>query len=141
MVTSAHDIGEQFEARHLINDADVPLPASVDVLLFHDGEVSGNTTDGDDLTPTSDVGDITTEPGGSNYARQTVDLNTTDFAATQDGNGDWQLEIVATVEFQLDDSDGTATETFDSYAVVVAVFLRVLGAWRALIDALERKGW
>ena len=117
MSTHVHNIGEEFEARHLINDADATLPASVDILLFHDGEVSGDTAAGDDLAASADVTAITTEPTGSAYARQTVNLNTTDFTATQDASGDWAQEITATVQFDLSDSTGTQ---IDAYGIVIS---------------------
>lgn len=116
MTTHFHDIGEEFESRHLIADADASLPTSVDVLLFHDGEVSGDTTNGDNLAASSDIAAITTEPGGTAYARQTITLDTTNFSTAVDANGDTYIEIVATVSFDLSDS---STGTVDAYGVVI----------------------
>jgi hypothetical protein len=75
--------------------------------------VSGDTTNGDDLTDSSDVGDITTEPAGSAYARQTASLDTTDLT-TSLVSGNWEAEV-ATQNFDVSDSDGTV----DAYFVIV----------------------
>ena len=91
----------------------ITKPSGVTIGLFHDGEVSGDTTNGDDLNDSSDVGDISTEPTGSAYARQSASLDTTDFTVTY-SSGDWQVEI-ATQDFDVSDSDGTV----DAYFVLV----------------------
>lgn len=113
MTTQLHDTGEEFETKVLIGDAS--KPSSVDVGLFHDGEVSGDTAAGDDLTDSNDVGDITTEPSGAAYSRQSVTLDTSGFSATQ-SSGDWQFDSDSQLSFDLSD-DGSGT--LDAYFVVV----------------------
>jgi len=76
---------------------------TVDVGLY-------NTSDG--LADDEDVGDITTEPSGTGYARQTVSLGV-DFTFQNNG-GDWETVISDTV-FDTDDS----TESVDGYFVTV----------------------
>lgn len=115
MTTQVHDIGEQFETEVLRGVQ--ALPTTVDVLLYHDGEVSGDTTAGDNLSSTSDIADITTEPDGASYARVTVNLDGTDTGSGTDANTDWYMEIVATVQYDL--SDSTNPSQFDAYGVVV----------------------
>jgi hypothetical protein len=115
MTTQLHDIGEQFERSVL--SGETTLPASVEVLVFHDGEVSGDTTNGDDLAAADDIGAVT-EPGGSNFSRQTVSLDgTTSWTIQQDANGDYEMVIDATLSFDL--SDTTNIDDVDAYAVVV----------------------
>jgi hypothetical protein len=115
MTTQLHDIGEQFERSVL--SGETTLPASVEVLVFHDGEVSGDTTNGDDLAAADDIGAVT-EPGGSNFSRQTVSLDgATSWTIQQDANDDYEMVIDATLSFDL--SDTTNIDTVDAYAVVV----------------------
>lgn len=115
MTTQLHNIGEEFERRVL--SGDLTLPASVDMLLFHDGEVSGNTTDGDDLAAGDDIGAISTEPDGASYARQTVSLDgATSWTLQQDANSDYEMQVSDTQTFDLNDSSNPST--IDAYAVV-----------------------
>lgn len=118
MTTQVHDIGEELEIKVL--SGHVTPPSSIDIGLYHDGEVSGDTTNGDDLgSGASDPNnDITTEPDGANYSRATVSLDgDTSWNLAADGNGDFQMEILNDQTFQLDDS--TAPDTIDAYFVVV----------------------
>lgn len=116
MTTQLHNIGEQFEQEVL--SGNIALPTSVDLLLYHDGEVSGNTTAGDDLTESDDVGDITTEPDGAAYARTTVSLDgTTSWTLSTDANTDYQMETANTQTYDLSDSENPST--VDAYGVVV----------------------
>ncbi|WP_134672589.1 hypothetical protein [Halorussus marinus] len=91
----------------------ITKPSNVTLGLFHDGEVSGDTTNGDDLNDSSDIGDITTEPSGSAYARQSASFDTTDFTVLYE-SGNWQAEI-ATQDFDVSDSD----QEVDAYFVLV----------------------
>lgn len=92
----------------------ITKPSGVTIGLFHDGEVSGDTTNGDDLNDSSDVGDISTEPSGSAYARQSASFDTTDFTV-QYSSGNWLSEI-ATQNFDVSDS----SQTVDAYFVIVS---------------------
>jgi len=115
MTTQLHDIGEQFEREVL--SGNLSLPSSVEVFVFHDGEVSGDTTNGDDLAKGDDIGAIT-EPGGASFSRSTVNLDgTTSWTLQTDGNGDWEMVVDATLSFDL--SDTTNRDDVDAYAVVV----------------------
>jgi hypothetical protein len=116
MTTQVHDIGEQFMIEVL--SGNLTLPGSVDVLLFHDGEVSGDTTNGDDLSSTNDVGDITTEPDGGSFARVTLNLNgTTSWTLQLNANNDWEFQSDTTDTFDLSDSSNPTT--VDAYGIVV----------------------
>ena len=116
MTTQLHDIGEQFERSVLSGEA--ALPASVDVTLFHDGERSGDTTNGDDLVAGNDLAAISTEPDGESYARQTVSLDgTTSWTIQQDANEDYEMVVDATLSFDLSDSSNPSQ--LDAYAVIV----------------------
>ena len=118
MTTQVHDIGEEFEIKVL--SGHVGLPTSIDVGLYHDGEVSGNTTDGDNLgSGASDPNtDITTEPDGTNYGRVTVSLDgATSWNLALDANSDFQMEEINDENFQLDDSSNPST--IDAYFVAI----------------------
>lgn len=116
MTTQLHDIGEEFEQNVL--SGNIALPTSVTIILYHDGEVSGDTTAGDDLTSTSDIGAITTQPDGTSYAGQTVSLDgSTSWTLSTDANTDYQIEVSATLTYDL--SDSANPTTIDAYGVVV----------------------
>lgn len=116
MTTQLHDKGEEFEQEVL--SGNIALPASVTVVLFHDGEVSGNTTAGDDLAESDDIGAITTQPDGGSYAGQSVSLDgSTSWALSFDASTDYQMEVSATLTYDLSDSSNPTT--LDAYGVVV----------------------
>lgn len=116
MTTQLHDIGENFEREVL--SGNLALPTSVTVRLFHDGEVSGDTTAGDNLVAGDDVAAITTKPDGAGYTDATVSLDgSTSWTISQDANGDYQMVADATLSFDLSDSSNPAT--VDAYAVIV----------------------
>lgn len=115
MTTQVHNIGEEFMTKVLAGD--LSLPSTVDVLLFHDGEVSGDTTNGDDLGPDDDLGDITTEPDGASFARETASLDGDASWDLAQVGGDYEMELQATLSYDLSDSDNP--DTLDAYGVVV----------------------
>jgi len=115
MTTQLHDIGEQFEREVL--SGNLGLPASVEVFVYHDGEVSGDTTNGDDLVAGDDIGAVT-EPDGASYARAAVTLDgSASWTIQQDANGDSEMVVDATLTFDLSDT-GNLTDV-DAYGVVV----------------------
>lgn len=103
MAVSLHDTGEEF-ILDVLFDESVAKPASVTVGLFNDST--------DTLTDSSDVSAITTEPTGSNYARQTISFGSN--WTNSDVSGDWQT-IMDDVTFNTSDS----SQQVDSYFVVV----------------------
>lgn len=105
MTTQLHDTGEEFIMDVLFREDTITKPASVDIGLFEDGT--------DALSDGNDVTDITTEPTGSAYARQTATLDGADFTNSNSG-GDWQTTI-ADQTFDTSDS----TQDVDAYMVVV----------------------
>lgn len=88
------DLGEEFIVDSALDGI------SVTVTLYND------TTD--TLDDNSDVGDITSEPGGSNYSRQSATLT------TKKSGGDYQGENSSQISFDTSDSTGDV----DSYAVL-----------------------
>lgn len=112
MTTQVHDTGEEAFIRDFFVET-LTKPASITVGLYHDGEVSGDTTNGDNLADGSDLININTEPGGASYARQSLSFGTTDMTA-QDNGADWE---VAFVDMTFDTSD--STQDVDAYFVVI----------------------
>lgn len=104
MTTGLHDTGEEY-ILDVVMDGTVSRVTSCTVGLYNDST--------DALSESSDVGDITTEPTGSNYSRQTINLNDTD-VTNSDSGGDWQSEF-AQVTYDTSDS----TQSVDSYFVVI----------------------
>lgn len=103
MTTQLHDTGEEYYQDKLNGE-------SFTIMLFHDGEVSGDTTAGDNLSDAGDLPDITTEPTDGNYVRQTGHT-----FSTRDDAGDWVLETDNDVIFDVKDTTGRV----DAYGVVV----------------------
>lgn len=83
----------------------ITKPTSVQISLFNDST--------DALSDGSDVGDITTEPSGSAYAKQSASIDTSDFT-NSDSSGDWQTTI-ADQTFDTSDS----SQSVDAYYIVV----------------------
>lgn len=104
MTTQLHDTGEEAILDDFF-EGSLTKPASVDIGLYNDGT--------DALTDSSDVGNITTEPAGSAYARQSAAFGTTDFT-NQDNGGDWE-SIIADQTFDTSDS----TASVDAYFIVI----------------------
>lgn len=99
MTTQLHDIGEEFILDESFGGG--TGSTSVFVGLYNDGN--------DSLSDASDVGDITTEPSGSNYTRQSVALDT---GFTIQDNGDWEA-ILNSVTYDTTDSN----QSVDAYFV------------------------
>lgn len=88
----------------------------VNVGLYHDGETSGDTTNGDNLSDSSTLTSISTEPVDGNYGRQSVSLDSTGFDVAQDTNGDWYASVANEVSFDV----GNTTGTVDAYFVTLS---------------------
>ena len=104
MTTQLHDTGEEAILDDFFEQS-LSKPASVDIGLYNDAT--------DALADSSDVGNITTEPAGSAYARQSASFGTTDFT-NQDNSGDWET-IIADQTFDTSDS----SQNVDAYFVVI----------------------
>lgn len=88
------DLGEEYTIKTNLDGV------SLDVGLYNDGT--------DAITDTEDLADITTEPGGSAYARQT------DTFTAADLSGDWGIDNDSQLSFDTSDS----SQTVDSYFIV-----------------------
>mgnify|MGYP006304034939 CR=1 FL=1 len=97
-----HDLGEEFLLDIVFEESETK-PASLTVGLFN--------SQTDTLQDGSDLADITSEPTGSAYARQTVTFGT-DWS-NQNNTGIWE-SILANKTFDVSDSD----ETVDSWFLV-----------------------
>jgi hypothetical protein len=105
LTTQLHDTGEEFIIDVVFRNDTLTKPGSVTVGLFNDST--------DALSDGSDIGDITTEPSGGSYARQTATLDGGDFSNTDSG-GDWQTTIT---DQTFDTSD--SSQDVDAYFIVV----------------------
>lgn len=99
------DIGEEALTKHWFEES-ITKPASMTVGLYNDG------TDG--LADSDDLADITTEPGGASYARQTATFGTTDWTAEDNASGNWQA-ILANQTWDVSDS----SQSVDAYFFVI----------------------
>lgn len=120
MTTQLHDTGEEFIMDVVFREDTITKPATIDVGLFNDST--------DALSDGSNVADVTTEPSGGAYARQSASLDGGDFT-NADSGGDWQTTIAnqtfdtsdsvqdvdayfITVNFNSDDAGTTADQLF-----------------------------
>lgn len=106
MTTQLHDTGEEYIMDVVFRSDTLTEPSSVDVGLFNDGT--------DSLSDGNNVSDITTEPSGGAYARQSASLASADFTNTDSG-GDWQTTI-ADQTFDTSDS----SQDVDAYFITVS---------------------
>lgn len=102
MTTQLHDTGEEWIMDTAFGSD--PGTTSVTLGLYNDST--------DALSDGSDEPDITTEPAGAAYARQSASIGT-DFT-NQDNGGNWE-SIVADQTYDTSDS----SQSVDSYFVVV----------------------
>lgn len=102
MTTQLHDTGEEFIVDKVFTES--VSATSVSVGLYNDST--------DSLGDSSDVGDITTEPTGSNYAKQSASFGS-NFTNT-DSSGNWETQMDDLV-FNTSDSN----QSVDSYFVVI----------------------
>jgi hypothetical protein len=103
--TGYHDVGEEFAQKATYRDDILTRPANLSITLYNDGS--------DALVDASDVADISTEPTGASFSRQTVSLDSSALSLSQAG-GDLRAE--ASVSFDTSDS----SQTIDAYAIVVS---------------------
>lgn len=88
------DLGEEYALKTALEGA------SVQIALYNDAT--------DAIGDTSDLANITTEPGGAAYARQSQTLAVTDVS------GNWQAALSAAVTFDVSNSNNTV----DSWALI-----------------------
>jgi hypothetical protein len=102
--TGYHDAGEEFAHKATFRDDLLTRPGTVSVTLYNDAT--------DSLSDSDDISNISTEPTGASFSRQSVSIDSSDVSLSQSG-GDLRAE--ATVSFDTSDS----TQTIDAYAIVV----------------------
>jgi hypothetical protein len=112
-VNGTHDYGEEWKQKNIFRQDTIGTRnGSLTVGLYNDGT--------DQLSESSDVGDISSEPSNGEYAAQTLSLDSSDLTLSVDGSGNLQVE--GTVTFQLLDTGATVdgyfiTTTFTSDVV------------------------
>lgn len=97
--------GEQFMQESSWRTDLITRPASIDILLYNDST--------DSISDTNNLADITTEPSGSSYARQSVSLDGSSVNITEDGSNNWEITFNQ-VSFDTSDS----SQTVDGYGIV-----------------------
>jgi len=95
-----HDTGAEWAHKFAFRQDTITREDTIEVLLYDDST--------DELTDSSDVGDITTEPTDGDYARQTFTLDDTDVTLSEE---DGQIRAEATVTFDVTDTTGTVDAT------------------------------
>lgn len=126
MTKRALDTAEEFILKmalrtDLISDA----PSVLSVGLYNDAV--------DDITATSSLGDITTEPTDGNYARLSATLNNADVVISDSG-GNWQVELTedgTDLTFDCTDTTGSVDACF-----VIANFTSVEQSTVSNVDVL-----
>ncbi len=104
MVSTGYtDVGEEWSQKLTWRSDLITRDTTLDVLLYDDST--------DALDDASDIGDITTELSGGNYARQTLNLDSSDISLSIVND---KLRVTGTVTFDLNSTTGT----FDAYGLV-----------------------
>lgn len=98
--------GKQFINESAFRTDLITRPGSIDILLFNDST--------DNLSETSNLSDITTEPGSGNYTRQSVSLDSSDITVSEDGSNNYEVDI-ANLTF---DTTGES-QSVDGWGIVV----------------------
>ena len=106
MANELFQTGEEFAIRGIVQDSGLSYNATMEITLYNQAT--------DALSDSSDSGDITTEPSGGNYARETVDLDTAQITTSQNNNSNYQFEF----EDQTLITDDS-TQDVDAYIVLV----------------------
>jgi len=113
-VDGTHDVGEEFKQKSIYRADTLSRPTTLDVLLYNDST--------DNLSESSDIGDITSEPSEGNYTRQSLSFDSSDLSLNVDGSSNLQVEGSVTFD-TLDTGD-----TVDGYALVASFTSDVLNA-------------
>ena len=113
-VDGTHDVGEEFKQKSIYRADTLSRPTTLDVLLYNDST--------DNLSESSDIADITSEPSAGNYTRQSVSFDSSDLSLSVDGSSNLQVEGSVTFD-TLDTGD-----TVDGYALVASFTSDVLNA-------------
>ena len=98
--TGYHETGAEWAHKFAFRQDTITRDDTIEVLLYDDST--------DELTDSSDVGDITTEPDDGDYARQTFTLDDPDVDLSF---VDGQLRAEATVVFNVTDTTGEVDAT------------------------------
>lgn len=106
MANELFQTGEEFAIRGIVQDSALNFNSTLEITLYN------QSTDG--LTDSSLPSEITTEPTGSNYARQTIALDTAEITTEQNTNSNYQF-VFEDQTLITDDS----TQSVDAYAVFV----------------------
>jgi hypothetical protein len=87
------DLGEEYMIKNNLDSV------TFDVGLYNDST--------DSITDNEDIGDITTEPSGGNYARQTGEA-----VSASDISGDWGVDNDNVITFDVTNTTGTVDSYF-----------------------------
>lgn len=106
MANELFETGEEFAIRGIAQDSSLNFNPTIELTLYN------QTTDAldDDSVPS----DIQTEPQGSNYTRQTVELDTAEITTEQNSNTNYQF-VFEDQTLITDDS----TASVDAYITIV----------------------
>ena len=106
MANELFQTGEEFVIRSSIQDSTLSFDTDLEISLYNDA------TDG--LGDDSGPADVTTEPTGDGYARDTITLDSAEITTELNADGNFQFEFEDQV-FDVEDS----TQDVDAYVVFV----------------------
>jgi hypothetical protein len=106
MANELFQTGEEFAIRGIVQDSALNFNSTLEITLYNQST--------DALTDSSLPAEITTEPTGSNYARETIALDTAEITTEQNTNSNYQF-VFEDQTLITDDS----TQSVDAYAVFV----------------------
>lgn len=114
MANELFQTGEEFAIRGIIQDSSLSFDNTLEITLYN------QTTD--NLTDSASPSDITTEPVGSNFNRQTVTLDTAEVTYSQNQNSNFQFTFEDQTLITND-----STQNVDAYIVLVTFTSQVAG--------------
>lgn len=106
MANELFQTGEEFAIRGIVQDSGLSFNPNLEISLYNQSV--------DALNDASDSGEITTEPSGSNYSRETIELDSVEITTSQNDNSNYQFEF----EDQALITDDS-TQDVDAYIVFV----------------------
>ena len=106
MANELFQTGEEFAIRGIVQDSALNFNSTLEITLYNQST--------DALTDGSLPSEITTEPTGSNYVRETIALDTAEITTEQNTNSNYQF-VFEDQTLITDDS----TQSVDAYAVFV----------------------
>lgn len=105
-----HVYGEEYIQKAAWRTDLLTRPTNIEIGLFNSDDLTV-----DDNTDIADITGAGAEPSGGNYSRNSVALDSADIAISENGSGDWEIDVAD----QVFTPDGTDSKIVDAYFVIL----------------------